>query len=161
MVERVDEVNRPLNRIRYGWPLGSADWENLPPEVRGDAAWHSRTFGYATKDNIPTSPGVYMMCGRPPNGPDLADPFGRLMCILYVGKANNLNRRFREHLNTPSPKVRAARNTYSTSLQFWFSMVPENRIDLVEGLLIECFGPPANDRPGTVALLEAREPVRA
>ena len=52
------------------------------------------------------------MCGRPPNGPALAEPFGVLMSILYVGKANNLNRRFREHLNTPSPKVRAVRNTY-------------------------------------------------
>lgn len=161
MVERVDQVNRPPNRIRYGWPLGGAEWEKLPSEVLGNAIWQSRAFGYATKENIPTSSGVYLMCGRPPNGPTLAEPFSGLMEILYVGKANNLKRRFGEHLNTPSPKVRAARNTYSNSLQFWFSTIPESRIDLVESLLIECFGPPANDRPGTVATLELGEPVRA
>ena len=60
-----------------------------------------------------------------------------------------------------APKSEQHETPYSNSLRFWFSIVPEGRIDLVETLLIECFGPPANDRPGSVNLLEARQPVRA
>ena len=161
MSQRIDAANRPPNHIRYGWPLHPLEWEELPVEIRGSARWQSRTLGHAARNSIPPAAGVYLMCVRPPNGPDLAEPFRGLIEIIYVGKTKDLRRRYDEHLNVPSPKVRAARNTYSNSLRFWFSIVPEGRIDLVETLLIECFGPPANDLPGSVNLLEARQSVGA
>ena len=154
MVERVDAVNRPPYRIRYGWPLYSDDWELLPVDVSGTGQWQSRPLGHASKQSIPPVSGVYMMCARPRCAVVMAEPFRSLMDIIYVGRSKNLRTRYSQHLNTPSPKVRAARMTYSDSLRFWFLQIPKDRISAVESVLIKCFGPPANDQPGDVLSLD-------
>ena len=161
MIERVDAVNRPPNRIRYGWPLHSFEWELLPPETREGAHWQSRPLGHASKRSIPPTTGVYMMCVRPPNVSAMTDPFVGLVEVIYVGRSTNLRNRYAEHLNTPSPKVRAARATYSDSLRFWFLHIPVERIATVESVLISCFGPPANDQSGDTLLLETGPTTRA
>ena len=155
MIQRVDAVNRPPNRIRYGWPLYSLDWEALPPEVQGDAQWQSSPLGYASRRSIPPTTGVYMMCVRPPAFRTMAAPFDDLFQVIYVGRARNLRNRYAQHLNTPSPKVRAARVAYSDSLRFWFLHIPAERISYVESALISCLGPSANDQPGDIFRLES------
>ena len=89
-----------------------------------------------------------MMCAKPPRASIMNQPFSNLTEVIYVGRSNNLRRRYAEHLNTPTPKVRVARQVFSDSLRFWFLQLPEHRLSNVERLLIDCFGPPANDRPG-------------
>lgn len=100
-------------------------------------------------------PGIYLMCAKPPSAFDAAKPFSDLMEVIYVGRAENLRRRFKSHIDTPSPKVKAAQNTYADSMRFWFLEmdVPENKA--AETLFINCFGPPANDKPGDRLQLEA------
>ena len=148
MINRVDTVNRPPHRIRYGWPLHGLEWEELYALGWGAKEWQSRPLGHTLRRSIPEGSGVYMMCVRPPNATSLSEPFSRLMEVIYVGMSKNLRRRYGEHLNTPSPKVREARIAYSDSLIFWFLRVSEDLISTAESVLINCFGPPANDKPG-------------
>ena len=89
-----------------------------------------------------------MLCVRPPRVRIMLAPFEALTDVIYVGRSSNLRNRYENHLNTPSAKVRAARSTYADSLRFWFLQLPEDQITMVEGILIDCFGPPANDKPG-------------
>lgn len=160
MLRRVDEVNRPPNRIRYNWPLHKDDWDKLPEEIY-ETDWQSRPLGHASKRSIPAITGVYMMCVRIPQASHFARPFTEMTTVIYVGKSKNLRNRYENHLNTPSPKVRAARETYADSLRFWFLGLPENRISEIEALLIDCFGPPANDQPGDAILVHAGPIVKA
>lgn len=148
MSERVDAVNRPPARIRYGWPLYPDEWEAVPDSLWLTEQWQSRPLGHASRDSLPTQSGVYLMSVKPPRAASFPPPVGDLNEVIYVGKTVNLRRRYAEHLNTPSPKVRMARATYSASLRFWFLALPKSQIAQLEALLIDCFGPPANDRPG-------------
>ena len=153
MAERVDAVNKPPGRIRYGWPLSKRDWESIPGEVWQSNKWQSHPLGHASRTAIPAVPGVYMMCVRPPRASMMKKPFASLLDVIYVGRTKNLRTRYSKHLNTPSPKVRSARQTYSDSLRFWFLHLPKHRTFEIERLLISCFGPPANDRPGDIPKL--------
>ena len=159
--ERVDAVNRPPGRIRYGWPLHSAEWDAVPDKIWKSNRWQSRPLGHASKGTVPTNSGVYMMCVRPPRAASFDRPLADLREVIYVGKARNLRRRYAQHLNTPSPKVQMARKTYSDSLSFWFLNVPLERYSTVESMLIDCFGPAANDKPGEVPRLEIGSTHRA
>ena len=156
MLQRVDAVNRPdTAHIRYGWALDTSDWSNLAQEILHRGQWQSRPLGYASKRSVPQLAGVYMMCARPPGVSTMNEPFSSLMEVIYVGKSNNLRRRYAEHLNVPSPKVRMAKLVFSDSLRFWFIRIPTASLSDAERLLIDCFGPPANDKPGEGHPLES------
>ena len=90
----------------------------------------------------------------------MVQPFSHLMEVLYVGRSKNLRRRFARHLNTPTTKVRLARETYADSMRFWYLRIPNPATYTVESWLISCFGPPANDQPGETNRLKLGE-VRA
>ena len=153
MVERVDVVNRPPNRIRYGWTLYPTEWQLIPSDVLRTDQWQSTGLSRALRSSIPQQSGVYMMCVRPPGVASIGQPFSRLEEVVYVGKTTNLRRRYGQHLNVPSPKVRVARETYAESLRFWFLRLASSQISSVESVLISCLGPPGNDRPGEIQRL--------
>ena len=155
MTSRADDVNRPPSRIRYAWALDSTDWNAVPDQVWKTTPWQSTTMGLASKSSVPPEPGVYMMCARPPTAATMVEPFSDLLDVIYVGRSVNLRRRYTEHINTPSPKVRAAGLTYTDSIRFWFLRLPDHASRAAETLLIRCFGPPANDRPGETLHLQA------
>ena len=104
---------------------------------------------------------MYVMCVLPPGLARMTVPFRNLMEVIYVGKTIDLRRRYTEHLDTPSAKVRAARITYSDSLRFWFLRTPRARASTIESLLIGCFGPAANDRPGDILQAELGKTSKA
>ena len=120
MIERVDAVNRPASRIRYGWTLYPTEWQLIPADVLLTDQWQSTALSRSLASSIPQQAGVYMMCVRPPSVATVSQPFSRLEEVIYVGKTGNLRRRYGQHLNVPSPKIRVARATYSDSLRFWF-----------------------------------------
>lgn len=161
LTERVDAVNRPPRRIRYGWTLYSTEWDSIPVDVIQREGWESTALSRFLKASVPQQAGVYMMCVKPPSVFMSAEPFSDLVEVIYVGKSKNLRRRYGQHLDVPSPKVRMARNTYSDSLRFWYLRLATDRISLVESILIGCLGPPANDLPGEVQRLEVGSTVPA
>lgn len=152
--DRVDSVNQPRGRIRYGWPLLRIEWDRLPTWVSDSSRWQSRPLGHASKGSVPNQAGVYLMCVRPPGFGRMSEPFRSLVEVIYVGRTKNLRSRYADHLNTPSAKVRAAIQTYSGSVRFWFLRTPIELTSTIETLLIDCFGPPANDKPGDAISVE-------
>ena len=158
MTLRVDAENRLPKKIRYGWPLYSADWETLFPDICASERWHSRALSQPFRSSIPQASGVYMMCVKPPSFETMREPFSDFHNVIYVGRSINLRQRYGRHLNAPSPKVRAARIAYANTLRFWFLEAPIDAISAFERVLIECFGPPANDKPGDHPALETGVP---
>ena len=118
-------------------------------------------MGKASENQVPMKPGIYLMCAKPPINGTSAPPFSQLMDVIYVGRSENLKRRFLAHINTPTPKVRAARSAYAVSMRFWFLEMPVDEIKAAETLLINCFGPPANDKPGDIVRTETGPVERA
>jgi len=146
---RADIVNIVKGRnLRYGWPLHQVDWRNLPTDLVKSMSWKSVILGHSEVRSVPSESGVYMMCAKPPLTTSESAPFGLLYEAIYVGESINLKRRFREHLNTPSNKVNEARKCYPASLTFWYHLADSQQIKQIESLMIQCLGPPANDKPG-------------
>ena len=146
---RADFVNIVKEKnLRYGWPLHQSDWSNLPLDLVDSISWKSVMLGHSEVRSVPSESGVYIMCAKPPLISLESSPFGHLYEAIYVGESTDLKRRFREHLNTPSKKVRAARKCYPGSLTFWYHLASSQQIKQIESRLIQCLGPPANDKPG-------------
>ena len=72
--------------------------------------------------------------------------FSLLMTPIYIGRTNNLRRRFIEHCRQPSPMVSAARTCFGRSMLFWFHLRELSLVVTDEATLIDCFGPVANKR---------------
>ena len=67
------------------------------------------------------------------------------MDILYVGKSNNLKRRFAEHLN-PWREHNSMLNNLkeNSSLEFWYQILKKNEITSTEKDLIQTLNPKYN-----------------
>lgn len=91
---------------------------------------------------VPKSGGVYVFCrvNRSCSLPLDLD-------VIYVGKATNLNRRFKEHLNPLAEhNVQLFQALQGTDIEFWYAKCPE--IDTTEKVLIESISPTFNQRIG-------------
>ncbi|MEI2361843.1 GIY-YIG nuclease family protein [Priestia megaterium] len=64
--------------------------------------------------------------------------------IIYVGKSNNLQRRWKEHLdpNEKNPSIRKVQ--HSDNLEFWWRPYPLSKLSEVESELIKKIKPYAN-----------------
>ena len=153
--ERPDSQNIGRNtRLRFGWPLESREWELIRAQGVLEENWTRVLMNYQSTYGIPMLAGVYAMCANIPIHTQ-SQPFAGLRTVLYVGRANNLRRRFTEHNATPSPKVYAAKRTYGDSITFWFLPLPDIENDVIAQIefeLINVFGPIANERRGNNAL---------
>lgn len=98
--------------------------------------------------------GVYMFCASPvgirPASHEGGALFTLLLSPIYIGRTNDLRRRFIQHCRRPSREVRAARACFGTSMHFWYHLREHGTIRNDEATLIDCFGPPANRRRETV-----------
>ena len=65
--------------------------------------------------------------------------------IVYVGKSNNLQRRFREHCNIKSEhNLGLLRTNLNEELEFWFTPAKETEISEIESLLVRELDPLTN-----------------
>jgi hypothetical protein len=130
--------------MERGWSDNRKLWETLSTEVsRYD--WRSVPLVELEINSVPDVSGVYMMCGGTPvHISKLLG--GRVFGPLYVGRANDLRRRFLQHCRRPDSNIDAIRHCWQSRLQFWFAAIPLDHTRIVEGLLIDCFGPRANRR---------------
>lgn len=138
--------------LRYGWQLDATVWSRVSPDLVTSQEW--RYVGYSEDDaaSVPSdSAGVYLICVYPLSRlartePSPNDLFSKFFAPIYIGRTDNLRRRFIEHCRRPSPKVRDARKCFGSGMQFWFHRLEVGRIAEEEAVLIRCFGPTANDR---------------
>ena len=141
--------------MRYGWSLSKDDWHMLPNTlVKGDS-WRSVQFNIADKNSVPACSGIYIICTLPPerrrggvSSPN--DLFGLLYMAIYVGQSENLKQRFHQHCTDPKAEIQDSRECYEDSMEFWFTRVDVDQLDVIESQLIGCLGPPANAVKGVI-----------
>ena len=111
-------------------------------------SWKSTYLESGYERRVPEEVGIYMLCANPKGS------LGRrgIFNVLYVGKSDNLRRRFREHQtgSGSSAEVKRCKLAYHR-IEFLFTLVPESSIgdsggwmSDAEQALIDAFGPPAN-----------------
>ena len=138
--------------LNYGWQHDRELWDRIPVDLRDSRSWRAVGFVENEAVSVPSrQPGIYFFCTSPVGrrspvrvrGNDL---FSNLFTPIYIGKTDNLRRRFLEHCRSQSGKLNSARLCFGASMQFWFHRLSEDRIKDDEAILIRCFGPTANER---------------
>ena len=150
--------------IDYGWQDDPAVWADIPKSLRDSTSWRFVGFTEIEASSVPDGEsGIYLLCTAPVGRRHSSsavrnDLFSSLFSPIYIGKTLNLRRRFLEHCRRPSHRVGRARRCFGASMTFWFHRRSSEEIDRDETTLIRCFGPPANERPGTIKAI-IREPI--
>lgn len=137
--------------LSYGWQYDSGLWALMPDDLCHSSDWCSVSFSENEAVLVPDGKsGIYCVCtspvGRRRRRESRHDLFSILFSPIYIGKTDNLRRRFIEHCRKPSARLDAARRCFGGAMQFWFHRRDHDRIGGDEAILIRCFGPPANDR---------------
>lgn len=150
--------------LSYGWQCDRDLWAKIPSGLRDSNSWSKVGFVEAEAVSVPDqAAGIYFFCTSPV-GCRVATPqltnrlFAKLFTPIYIGKTDNLKRRFLQHCKNPSGRLRAARSCFGASMEFWYHRRPLDCIGTDEAVLIRCFGPTANYRRESILGI-VREPV--
>ena len=81
-----------------------------------------------------------------------------MLSVVYIGRSDNLRRRFAEHVNGERPNVVIAKHVHG-KVDFWFCELPFHRTRAVEQLLLDILGPTANDINSFTANIGRQMPV--
>ena len=102
--------------------------------------WNEANLERIRDSRIPKGPGVYVI-----------KQVKRIMGlpvrheIIYVGKTNSLQRRFKEHCSPRSEhNIELLHASWSKKLEFWFAEVSKDELDGVERDLIRRLEPETN-----------------
>ena len=102
--------------------------------------WESIKMSSALAERVPADSGVYAISevNRIHGMPFISG-------VIYVGKSNNLKRRFKEH-NDPWREHNEVLNdkTMSGELEFWFLKISIKKMDTLEKQLINEMSPLTN-----------------
>lgn len=105
-----------------------------------DFKWSEVNLERVETDNVPTCSGIYVIkqvervMGLPVSHE-----------IIYVGKSNNLRRRFKEHCNPRSEHNNVLLNaSWKNILEFWFAKIEVENLDEIERKLINNLEPITN-----------------
>lgn len=138
--------------LNYGWQHDTQLWSHVPADLRDSNAWSSVGFVENEAVLVPAGQsGIYFVCTSPVGRrmrPESRrhDLFSILFTPIYIGKTDNLRRRFLEHCRNPSAKLNAFRRCFGASMQFWYHRRMADHLGSDEAILIRCFGPTANDK---------------
>ena len=102
--------------------------------------WKSIGLKKGLERHIPDEPGLYVIKS--------VERFLGLPVkheVVYVGKSENLRRRYREHSNfTTEHNPNLLQRRMSEPLEFWYSLAPKKKISALEKDLISALNPKAN-----------------
>jgi len=141
--------------MEYGWSLERIDWDEVPTTVSDAASWRAVQLTPRDAVTVPATSGVYVVCSgvpgkKPRVPPGIRNVFEMFYTAVYVGRTDDLRRRFEEHCSRPKPEISKSRECFGENLDFWFIRLDPGDIADVEGRLIKCLGPSANRIAGTI-----------
>ena len=130
--------------MRYGWNINSDPWELAGKEIQ-KLKWKKSFLDSSQTVMIPAESGVYLICGRPPVPveTDLEKPLAIFYNVLYAGQSKSLRGRFATHANSTSTDLELAKKTFK-NLDYWYALVDNVNLNIIEGLLLNVLGPTAN-----------------
>jgi len=135
--------------MRHGWRLDPKPWQRLAAVCRGQI-WNRVYLEDDYRAQIPTEPGIYLICASPRHVLERSTLRDRLYTVVYVGQASDLRRRFRQHVRGYG-NVPAARSTFRR-LDYWYTVASMHQLDRLEQCFIDALGPSANDRNVSVRI---------
>jgi len=142
--------------MRRGWSINPSDWSGLSHALTATPTWNSVLLTPNDRHMVPESPGIYAICAPPPVARNSIDRtmFQSLATPIYIGRSeSSIRDRFLEHCNTRDERMKRAKGCYSSvRLHFWFMELPEASVKEMERRFLDCFGPPVNQRRGTIAV---------
>ena len=146
--------------MKYGWCLASPKWQSLRYELSLHPAWRTTPLLLANSPIVPTSSGVYALFAPPAfvREPARRGLLDVIYAPVYVGRSDDLRRRFLEHCRRPQERIEASLRAFS-GLDFWFCPVSRDATRSLESQLIECLGPAANRVSGIVASIGPAQPA--
>ena len=153
--------------IIHGWTLNLDYCKRLKAalsKIPKGFQWKQFDLVMSNKMFIPTKPGVYMLCLRPPLCYEYFEPKGApLFNAMYIGRTKNLKSRFDNYAN-PRATNRNINNSHKHSarmtdflknysnqpIMFVYTIcdIEHHEIRIIEDLLIRSFGPSVNDKYG-------------
>lgn len=151
----------------YGWSLSPDDWQLIPKKLEG-VAWKMTLLNRLFQDDVPEMAGLYMIF---PNAENLTDFYllpDKVTTIVYIGRTENLRRRFLEHSSheTSNPRLDACKRIFG-DLYYAFTRVPRSvRVTSNEWLidtekfLLEALHPIADRTRSLVGRVGTPVPVR-
>ena len=107
--------------------------------------WREAKFTAGGLEVLPDRPGVYMICARPPEAPVSFRKLA-LKNPMYIGKAEDLSVRIKQHFGRPDENIMELRKHFSTELFLWYAVADIASIEDIEDKMIFCFWPAANRR---------------
>ena len=144
--------------MNHGWSLQIDRWRRVREDCNRFSPWRTTPFLLVNSARVPSSSGVYALCApsnRPTAPRHLLDA---IYSPIYIGRSDDLRRRFIEHIRRPQPLIDEAVRTFS-GLDYWYCVVDEHQTASFEAQLIDCLGPSANRIRGLVATLGPAQPA--
>ncbi len=127
--------------MRYGWHDNPEMWQSAAQAIRGlNWSRHPLHMGYS--NSIPVASGIYVMTLTAAHLLDTAVIWEKLQAPMYIGKSDNLQVRFKQHLRGQAGTKDLIYNF--PRLTFWYTKVNEPEMSRVEAVLITVFGPSVN-----------------
>jgi len=127
--------------LRRGWVVDRLWWRKFRTWA-SEADWRKKPLERSCQSLVPTSGGLYMICAfadcRIAGNANVLP--GVLYDCLYAGKAENLRRRFGNHL-----KERSGERRCFDALDFWWVVAeaPTDR-ERIEDIILKSVSPPSN-----------------
>jgi hypothetical protein len=128
--------------MRYGWSLESKDWLILC-ELLSQSKWTRVYLEREYRDRVPSTPGVYLICGKTDAIGDMGGAINSLNNAVYVGQSSNLKSRFQDHV-VGYGNVIKAKLTFRR-LEYWWCELARAELNKFEQALVNALGPSANE----------------
>jgi hypothetical protein len=129
--------------VRYGWSLDKNEWNKLREKLTS-VEWKRTFLENDYRATVPNTAGVYLICVSTSEIPIFGRVMQELYNAIYVGQSKNLKGRFAQHVRGYG-RVKPAISIFRR-LHFWYAEVAPDGLDDIEQLLLDAFGPPANDK---------------
>ena len=121
--------------------------DNLTERLKNyDMSWHYVKFVEANQDQIPEFSGVYFFIVNPRSA-----NIDRHYIILYIGKAKNLKKRFKDYFqerygakDNDREHVKKMLMVYKNRIDFAYCRIDHYETQKVEDMLVEAFCPCCN-----------------
>lgn len=130
--------------MKHGWSLSTNKWRLLEDVMKQlSSGGTCIKLDARSAWRVPTSSGVYIICAHPPahmHFPECLEK--RFYNVIYAGKANDLQQRFKQHANRRGKFFRAF--SVFQHLDFWHFECTTARLRYSEQALIQVFRPSEN-----------------
>lgn len=136
--------------MRKGWTLEKQNWQELLTVVSG-THWKRTKLNTLYQNSVPAKPGVYAICLKLDTMEFSQRPFKDIFEIIYVGRSEtSVRSRFVVHSNRPLRGVKDAKECFGDNLEYWYTEVDREKVKELEARIIQCFGPPANQKEESI-----------